>query len=339
MKRISGARAPHTLQAVGSATAMRRLRACRRARLARLVLTAVALTLLSACTWANPASGGLPTAGAQDSAEERVAATALGSAGPLVVFLPGLGGTSEYWRPLADSVARDARVLLVDPLGFGASAKPRGQYTMARHVAALHATLAGGPPAVLVGHSFGARLAISYAAHHPSRVRALVLYSLPYYGGPDATRAFFRSGAAPGRWILASEVSTALACVLSRRLLGPVLPMMAPELPARVVNASTTHTWRSASSTLWSTFMEYDLRPDIDALSPDLPVYLVHGGADLTAPLDSVRSLVERHRDWTLLILPANGHHVWWTAAAAARGVIDTLLAPYRDANRPTAGR
>ncbi len=286
------------------------------------------LALLSACTGANQAPGGSPGAGAEHPAEERVAATALGGAGPLVVFLPGLGGTSEYWRPIADSIARNARVLLVDPLGFGASAKPTGRYTMARHVAALHATLSGGPPAVLVGHSFGARLAISYAARHPSGVRALVLYSLPYYGGPDATRAFFRSGAAPSRWILASEVSTALACVVSRRLLGPVLPMMAPELPARVVNASSTHTWRSSSSTLWSTFMEYDLRPDIEALPADLPVHLVHGASDGTAPLDSVRSLVVRHRDWTLLIVPANGHHLWWTAAAAARGVIDTLLAP-----------
>ncbi|MBI3792041.1 MAG: alpha/beta hydrolase [Gemmatimonadetes bacterium] len=266
-----------------------------------------------------------------------MAAVALGTTGPLVVFLPGLGGTAEYWRPLADSVASDARVLLVDPLGFGASAKPGGQYSMARHVAALEATLRGGPAAILVGHSFGARLAIAYAARHPARVRALVLYGLAFYGDPIATRAFFQSGAVPRRWIFADESSTALACLVSRRLLGPMLPMFAPDLPPRVVKAASTHTWRSSSSTFWSTIMEYDLGPDIDALPARLPVHLVHGAQDRTAPLDSVRALAARHPDWTLLVLPTAGHHAWWTAPDAARGVLDTAIAPGRGAGDPGA--
>ena len=298
-----------------------------RADVTNVLLAAATLALLVACAGTPTAPREVVQPRASAGAEERADATALGDTGPLVVFLPGLGGTSEYFRPAADSLARSARVLLVDPLGFGASAKPSGPYTMDRHVAALRVTLRGGPPAVLVGHSFGARLAIAYAARYPTSVRALVLYSLPYYGGPAATRAFFQSGAAPGRWVFSSEVATSLACVLSRRLLGPLLPMLASDLPPRVVNAASSHTWRSASSTLWSTFMQYDLRGDLDALPTALPVYLLHGASDPTAPLDSVQALTGRHPEWRLRVLPATGHHPWWTAATAAHSALDTLLA------------
>lgn len=297
-----------------------------------------AFVVASACGRSGASPAAAFGTSIDEPSAERTAAVALGTTGPLVVFLPGLGGTTEYWRPLADSVASGARVLLVDPLGFGASAKPGGRYSMARHVAALDATLRGGPAAILVGHSFGARLAIAYAARHPARVRALVLYGLAYYGDPIATRAFFQSGAVARRWIFADEQSTALACLISRRLLGPMLPMFAPDLPTRVVTAASTHTWRSSSSTFWSTIMEYDLGPDIDALPARLPVHLVHGAQDRTAPLDRVRALAARHPDWTLLVLPTAGHHAWWTTPDAAREVLDAAIAQGRKAGNPGAG-
>ncbi len=80
-----------------------------------------------------------------------MAAVAFGDAGSLLVLLPGLGATGKYWRPVADSIARDARVLLVDPLGFGASAKLMGQYTMDRHVAAFARDARRGPTDAAAG--------------------------------------------------------------------------------------------------------------------------------------------------------------------------------------------
>ena len=51
---------------------------------------------------------------------------ALGTTGPLLVFLPGLGGTSRYYEKYLGELMQSYRVLIVDPLGFGDSPKPNG---------------------------------------------------------------------------------------------------------------------------------------------------------------------------------------------------------------------
>ena len=96
-----------------------------------------------------------------------------GTAGPTVVVLHGGPGAPGYVAPVARALADAFRV--VEPFQRGSSGTP---LTVARHVADLHAlaTRRGGdsPPAV-IGHSWGAMLALAHAATHPGDVRALVL--------------------------------------------------------------------------------------------------------------------------------------------------------------------
>jgi pimeloyl-ACP methyl ester carboxylesterase len=95
-----------------------------------------------------------------------------GTSGPLVVLLHGGPGAPGYLAPVAQELAASFRVL--EPFQRGRGAEP---LTVARHVADLHELLAGaggGPPA-LVGHSWGAMLALAYAAAHPGRVASLAL--------------------------------------------------------------------------------------------------------------------------------------------------------------------
>src|SRR4051812_12073313 len=107
---------------------------------------------------------------------ERVGALrvrAYGTTGSVVVVLHGGPAAVGSAAPLARGLADAFRVL--EPWQRSSGAEP---LTVARHVADLHAlvssTCAGTRPA-LVGESWGAMLALAYAAVHPDRAGPLVL--------------------------------------------------------------------------------------------------------------------------------------------------------------------
>lgn len=147
-----------------------------------------------------------------------------------VVFLPGIGATTRYFRDRVQTLAANARVVLVDLLGFGQSPKPWATYSVERHVAELHRVLGGLGSVTLVGHSLGARIAVAYAARHPAQVQRLILIGVPYFGGGERARQYFRRRGAEG-WFLTHLVPFAIMCLLSRRLLGWAFPTLMPDLP------------------------------------------------------------------------------------------------------------
>jgi pimeloyl-ACP methyl ester carboxylesterase len=83
-----------------------------------------------------------------------------------------------------------------------------------------------------VGHSLGAALALAYAARYPDDVDALVLVALPRYGGRAAAFRWLRSQ--PHRWLATNLLVTVTACVLTRRVLGPLLPRHLARYPREV---------------------------------------------------------------------------------------------------------
>ncbi len=96
-----------------------------------------------------------------------------GMAGPWVVLVHGGPGAGGYLAPLAQALAGSFRVL--EPLQRGSSSEP---LTVARHVADLDEVVneyCGDARPAIVGHSWGAMLALAHAAAHPDSVRALVL--------------------------------------------------------------------------------------------------------------------------------------------------------------------
>jgi len=85
---------------------------------------------------------------------------------------------------LMERLARDHRVIAFDRPGFGHSSRPRNRlWTPTAQAELLHAALAqlGVEPAVVVGHSMGAMVALALALDHPADVRRLVLLGGYYY--------------------------------------------------------------------------------------------------------------------------------------------------------------
>lgn len=108
-----------------------------------------------------------------------LAAVDAGAGAPAVVLVHGLAGTSAWWHATTAHLADRHRVLAPDLRGHGGSAAPADRdYGMAAHVADLTALLDALPleRVVLVGHSFGASVALAAAAElGAARVAGLVL--------------------------------------------------------------------------------------------------------------------------------------------------------------------
>jgi esterase len=107
-------------------------------------------------------------------------------AGPPLAMLHGLfvGSLAAWYFGAGPKLANRYRVMMYDARGHGLSARAPAGYdlrTLAGDLGALlpEAGEAPGAPAVLVGHSYGALTALTFALAHPERVARLLLVDLP----------------------------------------------------------------------------------------------------------------------------------------------------------------
>ena len=109
-----------------------------------------------------------------------------------VVFIHGWTCDLTFWRGQAP-VYEKHRALLVDLPGHGQSEKPEVTYTQERFARAIDAVMrdAGVTRAVLVGHSMGGPVALTFLRLFPKRTKALVLVDvyMPEAPKDDAERA------------------------------------------------------------------------------------------------------------------------------------------------------
>ena len=95
--------------------------------------------------------------------------------GAVVLLLHGLSHNLEVWSPVVDSLPRENRILAVDLRGHGKSESASG-HGYEDHVGDVLTVLDGldvSAP-VIVGHSWGGRVALYFAAKCPDRCRGVV---------------------------------------------------------------------------------------------------------------------------------------------------------------------
>lgn len=103
---------------------------------------------------------------------------------PQLVLLHGLLGSTRMWSDVAEQLKDEYQVVAVDLLGFGRSPKPRGDYDLSEHLAALAATAKHygfRRPEMVVGYSLGGVLAVHAASKRAIVPRRLLLVGPPIY--------------------------------------------------------------------------------------------------------------------------------------------------------------
>lgn len=105
-------------------------------------------------------------------------------AGPGVVCIHSNASSSSQWRGLMDRLSGRFRVFAPDSLGAGKSPPwpAAGEVCLRDEVALLEPVFAmAGDPFFLVGHSYGASVALVTALTHPGRVRAWPCMNRRYF--------------------------------------------------------------------------------------------------------------------------------------------------------------
>jgi len=99
--------------------------------------------------------------------------------GPVVLLVHGMAGSSATWTRVMPALAERFTIVAPDLLGHGASAKPRGEYSLGAHANVLRDVLnaLGHDRATFVGQSLGGGVVMQMAYQFPERCQRLVLVS------------------------------------------------------------------------------------------------------------------------------------------------------------------
>ncbi|MET7247968.1 alpha/beta hydrolase [Methylobacterium sp. EM32] len=239
--------------------------------------------------------------------------------GPALVLLHGNGSLIQDWlvSGLFEAAARTHRVIAVDRPGFGYSERPRSRIwtpTMQAGLirGALHSL--GVDTATVLGHSWGAQVAVALALQDPARVRALVLESGYYFPSPRIDGLLFAAQGLPG---LGDLVSHTVAPVTSRllwprilsRLFGPspVPERFARDFPVEMVLRPSQLRSAAAESAL--------MVPDAFALRPHygdlrMPVTILSGTGDRLLSHDGQAVALHRRIPGSRLVAVEGAGHM-----------------------------
>jgi 3-oxoadipate enol-lactonase len=114
----------------------------------------------------------------------------------------------EFRRPVAQTLAQDASILIYDARGHGASAKPAEKYSVELFADDLADLLdhVGWNSAMIAGASMGGCVALAFAAAYTARTQALALIDTTAWYGADAAKQWAERAEKAKREGLASLV-------------------------------------------------------------------------------------------------------------------------------------
>lgn len=237
--------------------------------------------------------------------------------GPAVIFIHGLGGTSNVFDPAVTALAGDHRVICFDLSGHGMS--PLSTATSvtgwAEDVVAILDDCDVGI-ASIVAHSLGTIVAQQVIASHPHRVDKAVLLG-PLRDLAPAGRQSQRERAA----LVRESGMSAVAHTISRAATSATVQSAQPAVVAFVkelLQRQPPDGYAAACEALADSSP-----PDVSAF--DRPVLLVTGSDDPVSPPDRLTDVAAAFSSTRTTVIDGVGH---WTSVEAPADV-NRLLAEF----------
>jgi pimeloyl-ACP methyl ester carboxylesterase len=232
-----------------------------------------------------------------------------GAGGPGVLALHGWRRTHLDFEALFDgtSSGREVDAVALDLPGFGATPEPPAPWGSADYAAALRPVLVEiGAPVVVLGHSFGGRVALHLQTLEPDLVRGLVLCGVPQLVATD------RRPHVDPRYRLVRAL--ARAHLLSAGRL---------EAARERFGSADYRAARGVMREVLVRVLAENYEEQLAALS--CPVEFVWGERDTAAPLALATEAASRVAGSRLTVLPGVGHLVPSEAPDALAAALERL--------------
>ena len=222
-----------------------------------------------------------------------------------VLGLPGWGRTHRDF----DAAFAGLDAIALDLPGFGASPEPSETWGAAGYAEAVSPVLDDmADEVVVVGHSFGGRVAVQLAAHRPERVAALVLTGAPVVRRPAAPATKASPAFRAGRFLYRRGLLGEATMERLRRRYGSADYAKAQGVMRKVLVRVVAETYEE----------------ELGAIT--CPVELVWGDDDADVPVTVAQAASALVADANLTVLPGAGHLTPLTAPDALRAAVERHL-------------
>lgn len=218
-------------------------------------------------------------------------------AGPIVLLLHGWGDTLATFDALIRELG-EGRFIRLDLPGFGGSALPSSPWDVARYARFVRHfldKLGVAEPDVLIGHSFGGRIAIKSVASGLFKPKKLVLIA--------SAGAAARDGARRRAFAALAKVGKFLTAI-------PPLSLLKERLREGLYATAGSADYLQAGP-LRETFLNVvreNLKTDAEKIK--VPTLFVWGERDTETPLAEARALAQAIAGSRLAVIPGAGHFV-----------------------------
>lgn len=219
-----------------------------------------------------------------------------------IVVLHGWGHSKELWENFKNTLATDARVVALDLPGFGAEPRPNETWGIPEYKEWAKRKIEevrDGNDVILLGHSFGGRIASLVASERPSWLKALVLYGSPSLRRPS----------------LEIKLKIKVAKIMKR--FGLKAKIVKPHSDLRVAE-------ESGMGDILRNIIEFDMTKELPKIS--VPTLLVWGRYDKPVPLrvaNEMHSLIQGSK---LVVMDDVGHNAHLENPTLFYGIIKKFI-------------
>jgi pimeloyl-ACP methyl ester carboxylesterase len=245
----------------------------------------------------------------QTFAGGRLFGSVTGPDGPRILALHGWGRTHRDFDGVVAAVGEDPLpALAIDLPGFGASPPPTAVWGADEYAEAVGDLLGDmQSPVIILGHSFGGRVALHLANQRPASVEALVLTGVPFLH-PAGQRTRVAPAYKAIRRLHRMKVVSDGAMEAARQRYGSADYKAAQGIMRQVHVRSVNETYEA----------------QLDAVQ--CPVHMIWGADDTATPLEVAERAVARVARGDLEVYPGVGHLTPLLIPAALRAAVVSCL-------------